>query len=695
MRRSSSFSTHAAWHAIAVAISLAAGAALAEPRPFEGTLTFRIGMLYPIEIKGSGTIDLTTGQNGFSIQRAELAGGEFSETAITQIADPRLLPIAGVRASLVNEPATFERSAPGAPLRGVMPFSGLVKVCLFVACDQGPLANLTFPLSVVGTDRTATVEGAIDVTVRGAPWTTGVISTPTVGGYGFPVEGGTSYHNGRPSRLRLVTPIFIASNLGSSPVIRGHASLDLSYAYDCSDGYDNDNDNRKDYPSDPGCSSPEDPDEHSPTLACDDGIDNDLDLRSDYYAPYDSYYPVSRDRGCESFTDPSELDACGDGLDNDGDGRIDMADSGCADPGDASEYALPACNDLADNDRDGTIDLATDPGCESASDEDERGSAVCDDGIDQDGDGVADLPSDPGCATLDDVSEQESSVACDDGEDDDGDGLIDSADPGCVGSLDPDEHASVTACDDGIDQDGDLLVDFPADGDCASADDGIEGADVAACQNGIDDDADGLVDGVDPACDGAEDLEEAVLLADGALHTIDGPASLPVESLRIADGPAAAPTTIALAPDGVVGHRLVATQHSIVSVAGGTLGGDLFAVDQAVVTIGSGAMTGTIRTEGAASVEVRGGSLVGAIEARGASRVTIVGWIPNRARGAVPQLGGTITGTLLDGTPVNLAFLREPSATIAIPEPDAAMALATASIALAILFRRRDRVGRG
>ena len=65
----------------------------------------------------------------------------------------------------------------------------------------------------------------------------------------------------------------------------------------CADGLDNDGDGLFDYPSDPGCLSPDDTDERNPGgPACDDGIDNDGDLLIDYPA----------DRECDSPYDTSE-----------------------------------------------------------------------------------------------------------------------------------------------------------------------------------------------------------------------------------------------------------------------------------------------------------------------------------------------------------------------------------------------------
>jgi hypothetical protein len=66
----------------------------------------------------------------------------------------------------------------------------------------------------------------------------------------------------------------------------------------CSDGLDNDADGKTDYPTDPGCSSPDDNSEspNPPPPQCSDGLDNDGDKKIDYPA----------DPGCSSPDDNSE-----------------------------------------------------------------------------------------------------------------------------------------------------------------------------------------------------------------------------------------------------------------------------------------------------------------------------------------------------------------------------------------------------
>ena len=168
---------------------------------------------------------------------------------------------------------------------------------------------------------------------------------------------------------------------------------------ECNDGIDNDGDNRIDFPFDPGCSAPTDPDEIDPPVPpeCADGMDNDGDMLIDF--------PL--DPGCVAAGDNMEMDPeqCGDMIDNDGDGFIDFPDDlGCTSLFDDDE-TNPQCSNGIDDDGDMLIDFPDDPDCGSATEDDEQGVAECGDGVDNDGDALVDWPVDPGC--ISDVDDDE------------------------------------------------------------------------------------------------------------------------------------------------------------------------------------------------------------------------------------------------------------------------------------------------
>ena len=113
----------------------------------------------------------------------------------------------------------------------------------------------------------------------------------------------------------------------------------------CSDGVDNDGDNKVDM-LDPGCESPQDDDEFNWT-----------------FIPFEPFEPFI----------PLHFPECSDLSDNDGDGKVDMQDPGCSSPSDDDEtnaVHVPECSDKRDNDWDGKVDMR-DPGCSSPLDDDE------------------------------------------------------------------------------------------------------------------------------------------------------------------------------------------------------------------------------------------------------------------------------------------------------------------------------------
>ncbi|MGH3911880.1 MAG: hypothetical protein ACRDTC_00495, partial [Pseudonocardiaceae bacterium] len=87
---------------------------------------------------------------------------------------------------------------------------------------------------------------------------------------------------------------------GCEPGEKGPCPTDVP---ECKDGIDNDEDNKVDFPADPGCDSPED-DSEKDNPECKDGIDNDKDGKIDFPA----------DPECDSPDDDSESDGKDGGL---------------------------------------------------------------------------------------------------------------------------------------------------------------------------------------------------------------------------------------------------------------------------------------------------------------------------------------------------------------------------------------------
>ena len=313
----------------------------------------------------------------------------------------------------------------------------------------------------------------------------------------------------------------------------------------CQNGLDDDQDGYIDFPYDPGCESPNDQDESSPTPLpqCTNGIDDDLDMLIDY----------PDDIGCRAAFDDNEVDECGQGLpvfqlptDVDqfvgnstleGQSSENMGQCGGFGIEQVLRYDNPSHAQLNFElyRTDGVVERAYlyARAWECASNQNELGCAEALVGeeiiIDEDEDENANeamlspeeirygrplslelesVPQGPiylfidhdldGMPFLLKVKRRPLSPLCSDGSDNDQDGLIDAQDPGCSDPEDEDERDPEipSVCADGQDNDIDGWTDYPLDLGCAfhggnSEEDPV---DLPQCSNGIDDNGDGYTD---------------------------------------------------------------------------------------------------------------------------------------------------------------------------------------------------------
>src|SRR5262249_44677407 len=149
--------------------------------PFNGDMSLYVYSLPSIIWYDSGTV-LINGSGAMSpVHSIALAPGQFAtkRNAIT-VSRPSAAPIRGLMLTASNGPAAFEPGgAPDGRFGGQMPLFGTAKVCLFGTCSAA-VANLKIPLSVVGQGGQAFATAAVNVTVRGAPWTTGTVFVDTL-----------------------------------------------------------------------------------------------------------------------------------------------------------------------------------------------------------------------------------------------------------------------------------------------------------------------------------------------------------------------------------------------------------------------------------------------------------------------------------------------------------------------------------
>ena len=203
-----------------------AGQAHAVALPFVGGLAVQIATLAPVVIPGAGTAVVNGSGPGGHLTGLAIPASPFATAGfVLPVTDPAAFPIAGVQVTAHNASGAFG-GVGGGGFGGTMPINGAAKVCLFGACGAA-VSNLSVPLSNVGAGGVAYVTGAVNLTVVGAPWTTGTAAVGTI-----TAMGGVSplSNTGAPSgNITLVSPVFISTNIGASAVIPGFGILSLHF----------------------------------------------------------------------------------------------------------------------------------------------------------------------------------------------------------------------------------------------------------------------------------------------------------------------------------------------------------------------------------------------------------------------------------------------------------------------------------
>ena len=205
-----------------------AGQAQAVNLGFSGGLAVQIATLAPVVIPGAGTAVVNGSGGAGHLTGLSIPGGLFAITNFAlPVTDPAVFPIAGIAVNATNGAGSFAGSG-GAGFGGQMPINGVAKVCLYAACGSYyNISNLSVPLNVVGQGGVVSVMGAVNLTVVGAPWTTGTASIGTL-----TAMGGVSplSNTGAPSgSVSLVTPIFISTNIGAFAVVPAFGLLNLHF----------------------------------------------------------------------------------------------------------------------------------------------------------------------------------------------------------------------------------------------------------------------------------------------------------------------------------------------------------------------------------------------------------------------------------------------------------------------------------
>jgi hypothetical protein len=198
---------------------------------WNGEIAIRVGTLDPLLVAGAGVATVNGSSAGVHLDSFVLPASPFATTGlVVPVTDPGAFPIAGIAITAHNGGGAFAGGTGTGTLGGSMPILGVAKVCLFGTCNAAP-ANLSVPLSVVGVGGVVTATGAVNLTVAGAPWTSGTAAAGTLSAMGFAhgpasLPSSTAQNSGI---VRLVTPIFISTSLASAAVVPAFGFLTLRF----------------------------------------------------------------------------------------------------------------------------------------------------------------------------------------------------------------------------------------------------------------------------------------------------------------------------------------------------------------------------------------------------------------------------------------------------------------------------------
>jgi hypothetical protein len=181
-------------------------------------LTYGAIVLPVLQTSGSGTAIVNGSGAGGHLTSLSLPASLFSTAALTTpLTDPAAVPLVGLYLDVANGAGSVAESV-GGKVRGAIPLAGSLRICLFAPCGAA-VANLSVPLTPIGVGGSAFVVGAANLTVQGAPWTSGTAMlsrfpfTETASGFAHGPVSGTSSTAQAGGTLQLVTPIAFTTDI--------------------------------------------------------------------------------------------------------------------------------------------------------------------------------------------------------------------------------------------------------------------------------------------------------------------------------------------------------------------------------------------------------------------------------------------------------------------------------------------------
>ncbi len=208
------------------------GEAQAATASYSGSIGLQIATLSAgAQGNGNTSVNGSGGAGSYQtqLQSFTLPLSDISTVALrVPVTDPAAAPIGGLQVTVANGSGSFTGGP--AAMAGTMPLLGNSKVCLFGPCS-GAAANITVPLTVVGQGGTTFASVFVNVTVTGAAWTVGPVAfgTTTTTGFAHGAMSGTVSTASNSGALRLVTPVFISTNIPASAVVPSFGFLDVHF----------------------------------------------------------------------------------------------------------------------------------------------------------------------------------------------------------------------------------------------------------------------------------------------------------------------------------------------------------------------------------------------------------------------------------------------------------------------------------
>jgi hypothetical protein len=186
-----------------------------------------------IGVAGTG-VAIANGSGGLgALMSLELPAGMISSArALANLTDPAVSPIEGILLTVSNGAGNFAIGTAG-HLGGVMALPGRERFCLFENCAAA-IANVSVPLTPVGSSGFGYSTGSVNLTVAGAAWTTGTATAVGLGttmatGYAHGPASGTGSTAQVGGMLQLITPFAITTNFAVDGPTIGYAFLTLRF----------------------------------------------------------------------------------------------------------------------------------------------------------------------------------------------------------------------------------------------------------------------------------------------------------------------------------------------------------------------------------------------------------------------------------------------------------------------------------